>query len=125
MGGSGGIIGGLLSGTLLENMVYGAHKDAKRAQEEAMRKQAEAQERAAKIQEQQAAAKAAREEQATNKANAEIVDASAEIDKTPTVTNSSNLTGSLGVPNLNSAGGATLGSSLLNDLMDDELKTKS
>lgn len=111
--GGGGLLGGLWDG------IFG--DGGRKAQEEAMKRQAEAQERAAKIQEQQAAANAARQEQATNKANAEISDAAAAIDKTPTVTNSSNLTGSLGVPELNTAGGATLGSSLLGDLMDDEL----
>lgn len=85
------------------------------AQEEALRRQAQAQERAAKMQEQQAAASAARQQQATNKANAEIADAAAAIDKAPAITNSSNLTGSMGVPSLNTAGGATLGSSLLDD----------
>lgn len=116
--GGGGLLGGLWDG------IFG--DGGRGAQEEAMKRQAEAQERAAKIQEQQAAANAARQEQATNKANADIADAAAAaIDKTPTVTNSSNLTGSLGVPELNTAGGATLGSSLLSDLMDDELKKKS
>ena len=111
--GGGGLLGGLWEG------IFG--DGGRKAQEEAMKKQAEAQERAAKIQEQQAAANAARQEQATNKANADIADAAAAVDKTPTVTNSSNLTGSLGVPELNTAGGATLGSSLVGDLMDDEL----
>ena len=115
--GGGGLLGGLWDG------IFG--DGGRGAQEEAMKRQAEAQERAAKIQEQQAAANAARQEQATNKANAEVSDAAAAIDKTPTVSNSSILSGSLGVPELNTAGGATLGSSLLSDLMDDELKKKS
>ena len=64
-------------------------------------------------------------QQDKSKQQTRLADAAAAIDKTPTVTNSSNLTGSLGVPELNTAGGATLGSSLLSDLMDDELKKKS
>lgn len=105
--GGGGLLGGIFDG------IFG--DGGRGAQEAAMRQQAEAQARAAKMQEQQAAANAARQQQANNKANADIADAASAINKTPTVTNSSNLTGSMGVPSLNTAGGATLGSELLDD----------
>lgn len=106
--GGGGLLGGIFDG------IFG--DGGRGAQEAAMRRQMEAQERAAKLQEQQTAANAARQEQANNRANAEAADAAAAINKTPNVTNTSNLTGSMGVPSLNTAGGATLGS----DLLDEE-----
>lgn len=94
MGAVGDFIGGVVDAV---GGLFGGTSDAVKAQQAALEAQAKAQEAAMKMQQQQAQRNMAMQQQQMNKANADMAQASAAFNNTPTVTNPSNLTGGLGV----------------------------
>lgn len=109
MGAVGDFIGGVFDAV---GGIFGAgDNDALEAQREANQIQREAMERQNQLAQEQAAVQRSQLEQANNKARADVANAAAAINKTPTVTNEANLTGGLGVPtsDITLGGSATLG----------------